>query len=173
VRRVSESRAYDPLRIIGVLWQCEVQYVLIGATAARLQGFPRLTADADITPATDYPNIERLATALRQLNARIFVTGIPEGLPFEADVRTLVRADIWNLITDAGRLNVIFRPLGTDGYADLKRDAVQFQVEDARISAASIADIIRCKRASDRPQDRADIPVLEALVRQGGGEREG
>ena len=27
-----------------------MKYVLIGAVAARLQGFPRMTADADITP---------------------------------------------------------------------------------------------------------------------------
>ena len=31
------------------------------------------------------------------------------------------------------------------------------------VGTASIADIIRCKRASDRVQDRADIPLLEAL----------
>lgn len=166
---MSEPRAYDPLRIVGVLWKCEVQYVLIGATAARLQGFPRLTADADITPATDTPNVERLALALKQLHARIYVAGIPDGLPFEVDARTLLRADIWNLVTDAGRVDVIFRPLGTDGYDDLTRTAVQFQIDGAQIRAASLADIIRCKKASDRPQDRADIPVLEALVRRGEG----
>jgi len=143
VRHVSEARAYNPLRIIGVLSECEVQYVLIGATAARLQGFPRITAVACITPAADNANRQRLATALRQLNARIFVAGIPEGLPFETDARTLGRSDIWNLITDAGRLDVIFRPLGTDGYDDLLRDAVRFQIAGAKVSAASLADIIR------------------------------
>jgi len=38
-----------------------VRYVLIGAVAARLQGFPRMTADADITPARDEDNLRRLA----------------------------------------------------------------------------------------------------------------
>ena len=163
---MSDAGVYDPLRIIHVLSQCEVQYVLIGATAARLQGFPRVTADADITPDIDFRNLQRLATALRQLNARIHVAGIPEGLPFEVDARTLRRADIWNLTTDAGRLDVIFKPLGTEGYDDLSRDAVRFHIEGAAISVASIADIIRCKLASDRPQDRADIPVLEALLKR-------
>ncbi|MEO7362448.1 MAG: hypothetical protein ABI120_19110 [Gemmatimonadaceae bacterium] len=163
---MSEPRVYDPLCIVGVLWECGVQYVLIGATAARLQGFPRLTARANITPATDRPNIERLALALKQLNARIYVAGILNGLPFEVDARTLMRAEIWNLVTDAGRLYVFFRPLGTNGYDDLVRNAVRFHVDDAEISAASIADIIRCKKAADRSQDRADIPVLEALVRR-------
>ncbi len=42
--------AFDPSRIFEVLAQHEVAFVLIGALAARLQGFPRMTADADITP---------------------------------------------------------------------------------------------------------------------------
>ena len=43
-----------------------------GALAARLHGFPRVTADADITPARDPGNLERLAAALRELDARVF-----------------------------------------------------------------------------------------------------
>jgi hypothetical protein len=42
----------DPERIITTLARHDVRYVLIGAAAARLQGFPRMTADADITPPT-------------------------------------------------------------------------------------------------------------------------
>jgi hypothetical protein len=50
---------------------------LIGALAARLQGFPRLTADADITPARDRDNLERLAAALRELDARVYTESVP------------------------------------------------------------------------------------------------
>ncbi len=46
-----DSAPFDPERIVRVLAEHGVDYVLIGALAARLQGFPRLTADADITPA--------------------------------------------------------------------------------------------------------------------------
>jgi hypothetical protein len=59
---VSESAPLDPERLIETLGRHDVAYVLIGALAARLQGFPRLTADADITPARDPENLERLAT---------------------------------------------------------------------------------------------------------------
>jgi hypothetical protein len=41
--------AFDPERILRALSKRRVRYVLVGATAARLQGFPRVTADADIT----------------------------------------------------------------------------------------------------------------------------
>jgi hypothetical protein len=55
-----------------VLAKHGVRYVLIGALAARLQGFPRVTADADITPSDDRENLEKLAAALRELGARVY-----------------------------------------------------------------------------------------------------
>lgn len=167
LQRVSDVAPYDPLRIVETLGRHGVRYVLIGATAARLQGFARVTADADISPSRDADNINRLAKALRELNARIFVDGLAAGIPFEIDAVSLSRAEIWNLITDAGRLDVIYQPLGTRGYDDLKQNAVLFQIRDYTVDAASIADIIRCKRASNRVQDRADIPMLEALLERG------
>ena len=62
----------DPKRIFGTLAKHGVQFVLIGALAARLQGFPRATYDADITPAKDVDNLQRLAAALRDLEARVY-----------------------------------------------------------------------------------------------------
>lgn len=48
-----ESRIFDPERLLRSLASSEVRFVLFGATAARLRGFPRMTADVDIVPAPD------------------------------------------------------------------------------------------------------------------------
>jgi hypothetical protein len=69
--------AFDPEVILRVLAHHRVRYILVGATAARLQGFPRLTADADITPALDPDNLRCLASALRALNAKIYTESVP------------------------------------------------------------------------------------------------
>src|SRR3974390_2618869 len=92
-RAVCPMGAFDPERILRALARRRVRYVLIGATAARLQGFPRLTADADIAPATDQPNLKRLAAALADLGARVYTASAPEGLPFSCDAATLARAE--------------------------------------------------------------------------------
>jgi hypothetical protein len=139
---------------------------LIGALAARLQGFPRLTADADITPDRSRDNLVRLAAALRELGARVYTESVPEGLPFDPSAEMLGRAELWNLVTSAGRLHVAFRPSGTEGYEDLARDAVRFEVFGVDLLSASLADIIRSKEATDRPQDRQDVLVLRELVRR-------
>src|SRR3989442_33864 len=68
----------DPERIVRTLAKHGVRYVLIGALAARLQGFPRFSADADITPAKDADNLQRLASALRELEARVYTEQIPK-----------------------------------------------------------------------------------------------
>lgn len=168
-----EPAAFDPERIITVLAGHGVRFILIGALAARLQGFPRLTADADITPARDAENLDRLAAALRELDARIYTESVPEGLAFDCSPAMLARADIWNLTTSAGRVDIAFAPSGTAGYEDLERAAVRYEVFGVQLDAASLRDIIRSKEAADRPQDRQDVLVMrEMLKREEGGAAE-
>lgn len=157
--------AFDPERILKALARRRVRYVLIGAVAARLQGFPRMTAAADITPARDENNLRRLASALRDLKAKVYTESIPEGLPFDCTAEALARARVWNLITSAGRLDIAFEPSGTTGYEDLAPAALPFTVFGVEVQAASLADILRSKQATNRPQDRQDVIVLKEMLR--------
>jgi len=163
---VYEAAPFDPERLIRVLNKHRVLFVLIGALAARLHGFPRLTADADIAPASDEPNLVRLAAALRELKAKVYTESVPEGLVFDCSAATLGRASMWNLVTNAGRLDIAFVPAGTKGYEDLARDAEQFKAFGVKFLAASLDDIIRSKEAADRPKDRSDVVLLRELKRK-------
>jgi hypothetical protein len=165
---VAEVAPLDPERIVTVLAKHGVPYVLIGALAARLQGFPRVTADADITPSDDRENLEKLAAAVRELGARVCTDGVPEGLAFDWTASALARAVIWNLVTSAGRLDIGFRPSGTDGYDDLSEGAIRFEVFGVDLDAARLEDIVRSERAAHRPQDRQDVIVLEEMLRPPG-----
>ena len=158
----------DPKRLFSTLAKHGVHFVLIGALAARLQGFPRATYDADITPAKDLDNLQRLAAALPELDARIYTEQIPEGFAFDCSPQMLARADIWNLITAAGRLDVAFRPSGTDGYGDLAAHAVHFNVYGQDLVTARLEDIMRSKEAADRPQDRQDVEVMREMLKRRG-----
>jgi hypothetical protein len=170
-RAVSDQGApLDPELLFTTLARHQVEFVLIGALAARLQGFPRFTRDADITPARGSTNLVRLAAALRELDARIYTEQIPEGLAFDCSPQMLARGDIWNLITKAGRVDLAFNPSGTTGFADLARQAVRFEVYGHTLLAARLEDIIRSKEAAGRPQDRQDVEVMkEMLKRRGSG----
>ena len=156
----------DPKRIFSTLAKHGVQFVLIGALAARLQGFPRATYDADITPAKDVDNLQRLAAALRDLEARVYTEQVPEGLAFDCSAQMLARADTWNLITSAGRLDLAFQPSGTSGFTDLAPHAVRFEVYGHTLLAARLEDIIRSKEAANRPQDRQDVEIMREMLRK-------
>lgn len=76
----------------------------------------------------------------------------------------------WILGTSGGRLDLVFEPSGTGGYADLARGAVEMQIDDVRVRVASLEDVIRSKEAADRPRDREQLPVLRRLLEGPGGE---
>jgi hypothetical protein len=163
---VSDVAAFDPERLIKALSHHHVKFVLIGALAARLHGFPRLTAAADITPADDKRNLERLAAALEDLDAKVYTESVPEGLVFDRSAAALSRATLWNLVTNAGRLDIAFLPAGTKGYEDLAKDAERFEAFGVQFLAASLDDIIRSKSATGRARDEDDLVVLRALKRE-------
>ena len=118
----------------------------------------------DICPSADRSNLERLAAALNEMHARIHSDREPNGVAFIADAAFLERAEVWSYTTRFGRLDVSYRPSGTRGYEDLQRDAVGVELDDVRVEAASLADVIRSKEAAGRERDRQALPTLRRLV---------
>ena len=154
--------------MLAALHDAGVRFVLIGGMAAVLHGDVGVTVDVDIAPASDPDNLERLAAALRALDARIRTEQTPGGVPFARSagfLRNLGPDGILNLTTRAGALDVSFTPAGTAGYDDLKRDAVEMDAsKGVSILVASLADVIRSKSAADREKDRLALPRLHELL---------
>jgi hypothetical protein len=155
---------FDPRAIFDVLERHGVRYVVIGGVAAILHGSAHVTTDVDVVPQDARDNLERLSDALKEIHARIRVSGEPDGVPFDHSAESLARVPIWNLQTDIGDLDVTFEPSGTHGYDDLKRDAIVMRLRSGNVPVASLADVIRSKEAADRPRDRAVLPGLRALL---------
>jgi hypothetical protein len=155
---------FAPQDVFSVLERHGVRYVVIGGIAAILHGAPHVTTDVDITPEGGRENLERLAAALRELQAKIRVTEEPEGIPFDFSGESLARSGVWNLVTNRGNLDIAFVPSGTRGYDDLVRDAEKKRVRDVDVPVASLADVIRSKEAAGRERDRLVLPVLRRLL---------
>lgn len=155
---------FDPRAIFQTLDRHGVRYVLIGGLAAVLHGAAHVTTDVDVVPKDARENLQRLSDALRELNARIRVSGEPDGVPFDHSGESLARNRIWNLQTDHGDLDITFEPSGTHGFEDLRRDAVVMHLRTGDVAVASLADVVRSKEAADRPRDRAILPSLRALL---------
>ena len=156
-------RRFDGAAIVAVLRRYGVAFVVIGGFAAIAQGSPFPTADVDVVPEQSSANYERLSAALFELEAKVRAEGI-EPLPFDHDARSLQDARIWNLTTKYGDLDITAMPSGTEGYEDLKRDAVRIELRGVEVGMASLADIVRSKEAAGRDKDRRALPVLRELV---------
>jgi len=155
----------DPLEIFRTLERHGVRYLLIGAAAARIAGAPVVTEDIDVTPATDPKNLERLAAALRELEARLRTASDPAGVHFVVEPETLADANLWTLTMPAGDLDICFVPAGTSGYDDLRREASRESVgAGITVAVASLRDVIRSKEAAGRPKDLAQLPLLRQTL---------
>lgn len=154
----------DTERLLAVLADHGVRYVLVGGMAAVVHGSPHVTFDVDVVPQRSEDNLARLSEALRAMHARVWTQAEPEGVPFGHSARTLGESNVWNLVTDHGRLDLIFVPSGTQGYEDLARDAVPLSILGVPTVVASLADVIRSKEAAGREKDRLVLPVLRRLL---------
>jgi hypothetical protein len=110
---VSSGGTFHPRELFRALARHGVEYVTVGGVAIQAHGAQRLTQDLDVAIAASKDNLDRLAAALSDVDARI---------------------------------------LGPDG-----------QRSRSVPSAAMLADLLRMKRASVRPQDLADVRLLESL----------
>ncbi|HET7530459.1 MAG TPA: hypothetical protein VFJ98_05825 [Mycobacteriales bacterium] len=158
--------------ILRVLAKHEVDYILIGGFAAVTHGSPLPTNDIDIVPSSDRDNMARLSTALKALRAKVRAAGV-DPLLFDHDADSLAAGQIWNLTTRYGDLDITLTPSGTQGYADLKRDAIEVTIRGTTVKLAALVDIVRSKEAAGRDKDRRALPVLRELVARQLRERAG
>jgi hypothetical protein len=159
-------------RIAECLNRHRVGYVFVGGVASQLHGAPvTRTRDADVVPARDPRNLDRLAAALRELDARLWAGPLePDGVMMVFDRKTLGAIDRFlNLVTRLGPVDITFRPEGTDGYPDLSRNAVTVTLLDVAVPVASLDDVIRSKEAAGRAKDVAALPALIRHRRRLGG----
>ncbi|HEX7058245.1 MAG TPA: nucleotidyl transferase AbiEii/AbiGii toxin family protein [Solirubrobacterales bacterium] len=157
---MSADRPAEPLdaqRILEELARHRVDFVLVGGMAAQTHGNTRMTNDVDVIPGPDPQNLERLAEALRALEARVLNPGY-ESLSIDAAM--LPRATIWQFATPHGDIDVLHDAPGAAPYEQLRERALVVALDDIRVPVAGRDDLIRMKLARGRPVDRADVAAL-------------
>lgn len=163
---------FDPVAVLRILTAHRVDFVVVGGIAARLRGAPLLTQDLDVTPATDRQNLERLAAALGELDARLRTATEPRGIVFPFDPALLESGTAWTLTTRFGDLDLVLSPAGTGGFRDLIADADELVVAvkpNLAVNVASLEDVIRSKEAAGREKDRAALPMLRQTLEESSG----
>jgi hypothetical protein len=158
---------FQPRELLRVLNAHGVRYVIIGNLGGTFFGSPLITGDADICPAGDEQNLVAIASALKEMDARIRASDAPEGLPFSCTAAFIRQMKMVNLTTRFGDLDLSFEPSGTNGYDDLSPRAIRIDLRDGLwANVAALEDIIRSKEAANRDKDRLALPTLRLLLQK-------
>jgi len=143
----------DYAEILSLLQKHNVDFLLVGAYAMAVHGFPRATADIDIFVDANPEKATRLMTVLQEFGAPVQDTTADElsvpGIVFQIGVAPR-RIDILTQI---------------DGltFAQAVRKAQHVQIGDLNIPVISKENLIKNKRASGREKDLLDAKELEKL----------
>ena len=155
--------SFDPVEICAVLCDEGVEFVVLGGFAAIIHGSPLPTEDIDVIPSRSGANLERLATALTRLEAKIRTGDEPIETRIDAaSIRNMPH--MLNLVTRFGDIDLVFTPAGTlTNYEQWLERSRRAQLRDGLVVAvADLDDIIASKAAANRPKDQRSLPYLES-----------
>jgi hypothetical protein len=159
---VTDPGRFDARELFKALAHRNVEYVTIGGIAIQAYGGQRLTQDLDVAIAASTDNLQRLASALLDLDARILG---PDGRRSRSTptAHLLASSDQWHLTTVHGPLDILTLPARLGSFADMRARAHEVPLGDLSIPIAHREDLLTMKRAAGRPQDLADVRLLESL----------
>ena len=141
-----------------------VDYILIGGVAGRIHGSARYTSDLDIVYSRSRENLERLVASLTGFEP--YLRGVPPGLPFRWDVRTLQMGLNFTLVTTLGDIDVLGEVVGGGTFEELLPHSSTVEIFGHTLRCVDLPMLIRLKRAAGRPKDLEAVAELEAILEE-------
>lgn len=146
----------DPEKLLRSLVDHGVEFCVIGAVAAWLQGNPTVTLDVDVMPRRDLDNAERLAEALNALGAK----SPREGTSLELEGADFLGWQAQRFETGAGPIDVVPHAAAIGGFEDVA--TVELDLGEFSVRAITIDAVIASKEELGRAKDTAALPALYA-----------
>jgi hypothetical protein len=139
----------------------KIPFALVGGYAVALLGAPRGTVDIDFIIRHTLDDFVRCEKALRSIGLlpRLPVTA-SEIFEFREEYTRKRNLIAWTFVNHANPIEIVDIIITTN-LAEVK--TVSRKLGLTKIKVISIDDLIRMKTATGRPQDEADIRVLEQL----------
>jgi hypothetical protein len=161
------TQRLQPEPLLTSLVERDVAFIVVGGYAVAAHGYVRATKDIDICPDPDPENLQRLADALAELEAKpIGLDEFAGEFDLEPDLKGLQAGGNWALETRYGRLDVLqhIEGLGDDGggWRELSSNTVVRNFLGHECLFCSYSDLIKMKQSAGRPQDEVDINSLKA-----------
>ena len=149
-------------QIAQALKSCRVEAVLIGNAAAALHGAPVTTLDFDFMFRATPGNLRKLKAFAKGFEAIVLRPYYPA-------------SGLYRVINDRIGLQVDFMAKvdGVSSFAALRSRAHVVEFAGFPMLVGALEDVLASKKAADRPQDRAVVPVLERTLNEKGKAKNG
>ncbi len=152
----------DYKKLVMVLAEGRVDFIIVGGVAAILHGSVNATFDFDVVYAREQENIERLVQAVAPFAP--YLRDAPPGLPFVFDAVTIKNGLNFTLTTKLGDLDLLGEVIGGKTYEDLLPHAEEIEVFGVKCLCVGLEKLIHLKRAAGRPKDFEVLAELEAIL---------
>jgi len=157
---VSRTQA-DQESLIDALVAGDVDFIVVGGTAAVLHGAPISTRDLDIVHARNPDNVQRLLTVLDGLDARIRDRA---GRDLAPSKNALVGTGQSLLMTRLGPLDCLGALHDGRDFEALIGHTIQLSDASLTIRVLDLHTLIAVKTEAGRPRDLLVVPLLTALL---------
>jgi hypothetical protein len=141
----------DYKEMLRALLNNKVKFLVVGAYAMGVYGYPRATGDMDIWVEPSHDNSEKTYQALKEFKAPLF----------ELTTKTFCKKGIiFQIGLAPRRIDVITKIDGVDfkkAYA--KRENIE--IDKLKIPFLSKTDLIKNKESTGREKDRLDVQYLK------------
>ncbi|MGI9223520.1 MAG: hypothetical protein ACR2QX_03515 [Woeseiaceae bacterium] len=148
--------------ILELLNQHEVEYIVVGGVAAVIQGAPVTTFDLDTLVRISEENATRLMDVLNELDAR-FREHQSTMRPTKEDI---MAGGHLLLMTRAGPMDVLGFIGENERYEDLIHESSDVSMTLGSFRVLNLEELVRQKKATNRPKDQAALTLLEELLRR-------
>jgi hypothetical protein len=132
----------------------KVSYAVIGGYAVGHHAKPRATKDLDVLVSPSGDNLARVGRALEQFGASPNVV---------AAVKQLAPTEVVYLGVPPVRVDILRSADGIEDVDATLARAVHASLGDLTVPILALDDLIANKRAAGRPQDLADVRLLERV----------
>jgi len=149
-------------KILKVLVEEQVEFIVVGGVCAVLHGAPVTTFDLGLVHARDPENIQRLIKALQRLDARCRATGHRVLRPQTDRLKT---GGHQLLLTAAGPLDLLGEIGAGRGFVELLDHAEKCRLgPDLTIRLLKLEMLIRSKEEAAREKDHAVLAILRRTL---------
>lgn len=155
----------DFLAILQVLHDHDVNFIVVGALSAVLQGAPIMTFDLDIVHQHTSENLDHLQRAIQELDAH-YRGHSAHLIPQESHLRS---AGHRLLSTKYGPLDLLGAIEDDLTYEDLLSHSIQLTLDDLSIRLLTLQKYVEMKERSSVEKDRARLPTLRQTLHDRNG----